>query len=123
MASDPLSRAFTALADPTRRDIVAHLAVVREATVSDLAEPHDMSIQAISKHIKVLEGAGLVSRARDAQRRPVRLEGEVLQLMTKWIERYRREWEDRFSRLDEVLAELGDEDQPATPDDQEHDQP
>jgi DNA-binding transcriptional ArsR family regulator len=106
-AGDELSRVFAALADPTRRDMVARLAV-GDATVNELAAPYDVSVQAVSKHIKVLEEAGLVSRTRDAQRRPCRLEPGVFDLMTKWIERYRREAEDRYQRLDEVLARMED---------------
>ena len=113
MAVDPLSRVFAALADPTRRDLVARLAV-RDATVNELAAPYDVSVQAVSKHLKVLEDAGLVSRSRDAQRRPCHLEAEVFDLMTKWIERYRREAEERFQRLDAVLAHLSDEEQTTT---------
>ena len=105
---DPLSQVFAALADPTRRDIVARLCA-GDATVGELAAPYDVSMQAVSKHLKVLEGAGLVTRGRDAQRRPVHLEAEVFDLMTKWIERYRREAEARYQRLDAVLAELNDE--------------
>ena len=105
MATDPLSRVFSALADPTRRDLVARLAV-GDAGVNQLAEPYDVSLQAVSKHLKVLEDAGLVSRTREAQRRPCHLEAEVLDLMTKWIERYRREAVERFRRLDTVLEEL-----------------
>lgn len=105
MAADPLDRMFAALADPTRRDIVARLAV-GDATVGELAEPYDVSVQAISKHLKVLEDSGLVTKTKDAQRRPVHLEAEVLDLMTKWIERYRRRAEERYQRLDAVLAEL-----------------
>ena len=108
MPADPLSRAFSALADPTRRDIVARLAS-GDAAVNELAEPYDVSVQAVSKHLRVLEGAGLVSRTRDAQRRPVHLEAEVFDLMTKWIERYRRQAEERFQRLDALLANLPDE--------------
>ena len=103
MAEDRLSRVFGALADPTRRDIVARLAV-SDATVGQLAEPYDVSVQAVSKHVKVLEDAGLVTRSRDAQRRPCHLDAEVFDLMTKWIERYRRAAEERFRRLDAVLA-------------------
>lgn len=103
--TDQLSRVFAALADPTRRDMVARLAV-GDATVNALAEPYDVSVQAVSKHVKVLEEAGLVSRSRDAQRRPVHLEAEVFDLMTKWIERYRRQAEERYQRLDAVLAQL-----------------
>jgi DNA-binding transcriptional ArsR family regulator len=104
-----LNRVFAALSDPTRRDMVARLAV-GDATVGDLAAPYDVSVQAVSKHLKVLEEAGLVSRSRDAQRRPVHLEAEVFDLMTKWIERYRRQAEERFSRLDDVLKEMRDDD-------------
>lgn len=103
---DQLSQVFGALADPTRRDIVARLAAAGEASVGELAEPYDMSVQAVSKHVKVLEEAGLVSRSRAAQRRPVHLEAEVLDLMSGWIERYRREAEERHRRLDDVLAGL-----------------
>ena len=105
MSEDHLSRAFAALADPTRRDIVSRLSA-GDATVGELAAPYDVSVQAVSKHLKVLEDAGLVSRTRDAQRRPCHLEAEVFDLMTKWIERYRRQAEERFARLDVVLAEL-----------------
>src|SRR3569623_3737497 len=114
MAADPLSRVFSALADPTRRDLVARLAD-GDATVNELAEPYAMSLQAVSKHLKVLEDAGLVSRGRDAQRRPVHLETEVLDAMTTWIERYRREPEERYRRLDDVLAAIPDQpaDQPS----------
>ncbi|HEX5189982.1 MAG TPA: metalloregulator ArsR/SmtB family transcription factor [Streptosporangiaceae bacterium] len=107
MAADPLSRVFAALADPTRRDMVARLAA-GDATVGDLARPYDLTVQAISKHLKVLADAGLVSRGRDAQRRPVHLEAEVFDLMTTWIERYRREAEDRYRRLDDILAAMPD---------------
>ena len=112
--SDALSLAFAALADPIRRDLVARLCA-GDATVGELAAPYDVSLQAISKHLKVLEGAGLVTRSKDAQRRPVHLEAEVFDLMTKWIERYRREAEARYRRLDAVLAEL---DQPPTDDEE-----
>ena len=112
MTADRLSRVFAALADPTRRDIVARLAIVDEATVNELAEPYDVTVQAISKHLKVLEDAGLVSRSRDAQRRPVHLEAEVLDLMTKWIERYRRRAEERYRRLDDVLRSMPDDGSP-----------
>ena len=109
--ADQLSRLFAALADPTRRDIVARLAV-GDATVGQLAAPYEVSVQAVSKHLKVLEDAGLVSRSRDAQRRPVHLESEVLELMTSWIERYRRAAEERYRRLDAVLAEMNAEKTP-----------
>lgn len=105
--ADELSRVFAALADPTRRDMVARLAV-GDATVGQLAAPYDVSIQAVSKHLKVLEDAGLVTRTREAQTRPVHLEAEVFDLMTKWIERYRRAAEDRYQRLDAVLAQMND---------------
>ena len=111
MSADPLNRVFAALADPTRRDMVARLSVA-DATVNELAEPYDVTVQAVSKHLKVLEDAGLVSRSRDAQRRPVHLEAEVFDLMTKWIERYRRQAEERYRRLDEVLAAMPDDTAP-----------
>jgi DNA-binding transcriptional ArsR family regulator len=114
--ADQLSRLFAALADPTRRDIVARLAV-GDAPVGELAAPYDVSVQAVSKHLKVLQEAGLVSRSRDAQRRPVHLEAEVFDLMTKWIERYRREAEERYRRLDAVLAEMNAEMHSGTNDD------
>jgi DNA-binding transcriptional ArsR family regulator len=108
VAADPLSRVFSALADPTRRDMVARLSLA-DASVHELAEPYDVSVQAVSKHLKVLEEAGLVSRPGDAQRRPVHLEAEVFDLMTKWIERYRRQAEERYRRLDDLLATLPDD--------------
>jgi DNA-binding transcriptional ArsR family regulator len=103
--SDRLSLAFGALADPTRRELVARLAT-GDATIGELAEPFDVSQQAISKHLAVLERAGLVTKTKHAQRRTVRLEAEVFDLMTKWIERYQRQVEERFARLDAVLAEM-----------------
>src|SRR5918996_1179352 len=106
--TDQLSRVFAALADPTRRDMVARL-TDGDATVGDLAAPYAVSIQAVSKHLKVLEEAGLVTRSRDAQRRPVHLEAEVFDLMTKWIERYRRQAEERYRRLDDVLRSMPDD--------------
>jgi DNA-binding transcriptional ArsR family regulator len=114
VADDRLSRVFAALADPTRRDIVARLSA-RDATVGELAAPYDVSVQAVSKHLKVLEDAGLVSRSRDAQRRPCHLEAEVFELMTAWIERYRAQAEERFRRLDAVLAEMTDDETTAPP--------
>jgi DNA-binding transcriptional ArsR family regulator len=114
VAADPLSRAFAALADPTRRDIVARLAS-GDATLTELAAPYDVSVQAVAKHLKVLEGAGLVSRAPDAYRRPVHLEAEVFDLMTKWIERYRRQAEERYRRLDELLRSMPDDVEPTPP--------
>ena len=112
-AEDELSRVFAALADPTRRDMVARL-TESDATVNELAEPYDMSVQAVSKHLRVLEDAGVVSRTRDAQRRPAHFEAEVFDLMTKWIERYRRQADERYRRLDTVLAELDTDQQPST---------
>ena len=107
--TDQLSRVFAALADPTRRDMVARL-TTGDATVNGLAAPYAVSVQAVSKHLKVLEEAGLVSRSREAQRRPVHLEAEVFDLMTKWIEKYRQQAEERYQRLDELLAEMNDTD-------------
>ena len=109
--ADQLSRLFAALADPTRRDMVARLAV-GDATVGQLAAPYDISKQAVSKHLRVLEDAGLVWRSREAQRRPVHLEANVFDLMTKWIARYQREAEERYRRLDAVLAAMNDTDSP-----------
>jgi DNA-binding transcriptional ArsR family regulator len=94
--------------------MVARLAA-GDATVNELAEPYDVTVQAVSKHLKVLEEAGLVSRSRQAQRRPVHLEAEVFDLMTKWIERYRREAEERYRRLDEVLQNMSDDVEPMPP--------
>jgi DNA-binding transcriptional ArsR family regulator len=108
-SDDRLSRVFGALADPTRRDIVARL-TVGDATVSQLGASYDVSLQAVSKHLKVLEEAGLVSRSREAQRRPVHLEAQVFDLMTKWIERYRLQAEERYRRLDSVLAAMDETD-------------
>lgn len=107
MTADPLSRAFAALADPIRRDLVARLAA-GDATVGELAEPYGVTLQAVSKHLRVLEDAGLVSRTREAQRRPVHLEPEAFGLMTTWIERYRLQAEARFRRLDELLRTIPD---------------
>ena len=111
MEDDGLSRIFAALADPMRRDMVARLAG-GDATVKELAGPYDVTLQAVSKHVKVLADAGLVSQTRDAQRRPCHLEAEVFDLMTKWIERYRRQAEERYERLDGVLAEIRGERRP-----------
>ena len=107
MAADELSRIFAALADPTRRDMVTRLAA-GAATVNQLAEPYQMSLQAVYKHLKVLEDAGVVSRPPGPQPRPARLEAEVFDLMDKWIERYRRQAEQRYRRLDAVLAQLNE---------------
>jgi len=114
VAADPLSRVFSALADPTRRDIVGRLAA-GDATVNELAAPYDVTVQAVSRHLKVLGDAGLVSRSREAQRRPVHLEAEVFDLMTKWIERYRRQAEERYRRLDDLLRTMPDEEEPTPP--------
>jgi DNA-binding transcriptional ArsR family regulator len=103
MAADTLSRAFSALADPTRRNIVARLAE-GDATVGQLAEPYRMTLQAVYKHLRVLEDAGLVSRPRGPQPRPVHLETTIFDVMDDWIERYRRRAEQRYRRLDAVLA-------------------
>jgi DNA-binding transcriptional ArsR family regulator len=111
VAADQLSRVFAALADPTRRDMLARLAV-SDATVGELAGPYDVSVQAVSKHIKVLTDVGLVTQRVDAQRRPCHLEAEVFDLMTKWIERYRQQAQDRYDRLDAVLAEMRDSERP-----------
>lgn len=116
MASDALSRVFTALGDPIRRELVARLAV-SDATVSELAAPHDISKQAISRHLSVLEDAGLVSRPGDAYRKPVHLEAEIFDLMTKWIDRYRRQAEERYQRLDDLLATMDTTETPADADD------
>ncbi len=102
---DRLDATFAALADPTRRAILARLAT-GEASVTELAEPFEMSQPAISKHLKVLERAGLITRGRDAQRRPRRLEAKPLGEATEWLERYRRYWETSFKRLDALLDEL-----------------
>ena len=112
MSRDQLSQVFAALADPTRRDLVARLSQ-GDASVGELAAPYRVTVQAVSKHLKVLEEAGLVTRSRDAQRRPVHLEAEVLDLMTAWIERYRAQAEERFQQLDELLDRMAaDEEQP-----------
>ena len=113
MSEDDLSATFAALADPTRRAILARLAT-GEATVSALAEPFAMSLPAISKHLKVLERAGLVSRGRDAQRRPCRIEAKPMQVAAEWLERYRQIWEAQYERLDALLAEMQGKPAPAT---------
>jgi DNA-binding transcriptional ArsR family regulator len=109
MTADTLSRVFSALADPTRRDMVARLAE-GDTTVSRLAEPYRMTLQAVYKHLRVLEDAGLVSRPPGPQPRSVRLETEVFDLMDTWIERYRRRAEQRYRRLDAVLAAMSEPD-------------
>ncbi|SRR5208283_305658 len=105
MAADPLSTTFAALADPTRRAILARL-VSGGASVSELAEPFDISMPAISKHLKVLERAGLIARGREAQWRPCRLHAGPLKDVANWAEHYRRFWEESFDRLDDYLREL-----------------
>src|SRR5580700_335393 len=100
-----LDATFAALADPTRRAILARLAL-GETSVTDLAKPFAMSMPAVSKHLKVLENAGLIARSREAQWRPCRIEPRALKSVDDWLERYRRFWEERFDRLDEYLREL-----------------
>lgn len=111
MADDRLSRVFAALADPTRRDIVARPSA-GNATVSQLAEPYDVSVQAVSKHLKVLEDAGLVRHDQGTPRAQRQLDAEVFDLMTKWIEKYRKQAEERFQRLDALLADMEHEEDP-----------
>jgi len=105
MAVDQLSNTFSALADPTRRAILGRLAE-GEATVNELAEPFPISVQAVSKHLKVLERAGLIARGRDAQWRPCRLQANPLKGVADWVEYYRRHWEESFDRLGSYLKEL-----------------
>lgn len=105
MAPDPLSQKFAALADPTRRAILARLCE-GEASVNQLAEPFDMSLAAVSKHLKVLERAGLISRGREAQWRPARLEPMALKGIAEWIEHYRRYWDQSFDRLEDYLRNI-----------------
>ena len=105
MSRDRLSATFSALADPTRRAILARLAL-GETSVSELAKPFDISGPAISKHLKVLESAGLIARSREAQWRPCRIEPNALKGVDHWLERYRRLWEERFDRLDDYLRTL-----------------
>ena len=105
MTADQLDATFSALADPTRRAILGRLAT-GETTVTDLAEPFDMSLPAISKHLKVLERAGLIARGRDAQWRPCRLDPAPLKEVAQWLEQYRQFWEQSFDRLESFLSEL-----------------
>ena len=105
MPSDRLSATFAALADPTRRAILARL-TSGEASVTELADPFEMSLPAVSKHLKVLERAGLIARGREAQWRPCRLSAGPLKDADEWLERYRRFWEESFDRLDEYLGEI-----------------
>ena len=113
MQTDPLSARFAALADPTRRAILARLSQ-GEASVGDLAEPFDISLPAVSKHLKVLEKAGLISRGKEAQWRPARLEPMALKGVAEWLEHYRRFWDQSFDRLDAYLNTIqkGDPDGP-----------
>lgn len=105
MSPDRLSLTFAALADPTRRAILSRL-TSGQTSVSELAEPHDMSLPAISKHLRVLERSGLIERSRDAQWRPCRLKAEPMKEAVDWLETYRRHWEESFDRLDAYLQEL-----------------
>jgi DNA-binding transcriptional ArsR family regulator len=105
LTEDRLDRTFAALADPTRRAILAKLAS-GEATVTELAAPFDMSLPAVSKHLKVLERAGLISRGRERQWRPARLDAGPIEEVAEWADRYRRFWDERYDRLDEYLGEL-----------------
>jgi DNA-binding transcriptional ArsR family regulator len=105
MPTDTLSTTFAALADPTRRDILARLAS-GEATVNELAEPFEMSLQAVSRHLKVLEHAGLITRGRQAQFRPCRFEAEPLDSALDWIERHRQVWAERFDKLEQHLRTI-----------------
>lgn len=114
MQTDPLSATFAALADPTRRAILARLSL-GEATVTELAEPFDMSFPAVSKHLKVLERAGLVARGRDAQFRPRRLQPEPLRAIDTWLETYRAMWDERLDRLEAYLAKLQQGDSDGSP--------
>jgi DNA-binding transcriptional ArsR family regulator len=102
-AADALSLTFFALADPTRRDILARLARLEELSVTELAEPFEISMPAISRHLKVLERAGLIARGREAQWRPARLQTEPLKDVDAWLERYRQNWEESFDKLDDFL--------------------
>jgi DNA-binding transcriptional ArsR family regulator len=111
MRTDPLTATFSALADPTRRAILARLAN-GEATVTELAEPFRMSLPGVSKHLKVLETAGLIVKGRDAQWRPCRLEGRPLRDVAAWMETYRRFWDESFERLDDYLQELQSKEKP-----------
>jgi DNA-binding transcriptional ArsR family regulator len=105
MTADPLSTTFAALADPTRRAILARLSN-GETSVGELASPFEISLPAVSKHLKVLERAGLIERGRSAQWRPCRLQAAPLKQVDEWVETYRRHWEERFDRLDDYLREL-----------------
>ena len=120
MEADPLSTTFAALSDPTRRAILARLAL-GEATVTELAAPFDMSLPGISKHLKVLQRAGLIEQGRHAQWRPCRLTPEPLRDVADWVGQYRRHWEESFERLDTYLRDLQDRQEQWNGDDDEHD--
>lgn len=115
MTTDTLSATFSALADPTRRAILARLSS-GEASVTELAAPFQMSLPAVSKHLKVLQKAGLIERGREAQWRPCRLRGERLKDVNDWVANYREFWEARFDRLDEYLQELQEQESPGSAD-------
>src|SRR6201988_1137454 len=119
IAEDKLSVTFAALADPTRRAILARLSQ-GEASVTELAKPFDLSLPGISKHLKVLQRAGLITQSRSAQWRPCRLEGGRLKEASDWVGEYRRFWDESFQRLDEVLQELVKEDQKRNDDEGDH---
>jgi DNA-binding transcriptional ArsR family regulator len=106
MTPDRLSNTFAALADPTRRAILARLASSGQASVTELAAPFQMTMPAVSKHLKVLERAGLIARSREAQWRPCRLEGQPLRDVADWMEQYRRFWDESFDRLDDYLQAI-----------------
>lgn len=118
-AEDRLNRAFMALADPVRRQILARLAL-GDATVNEIAQPFPVTVQAISKHLQVLEGAGLITRSREAQRRPCHLNTTALGPLAEWIENYRLQAEERFARLDKLLAETAHQDNREKEKDNEH---
>jgi DNA-binding transcriptional ArsR family regulator len=109
MPADRLSTILSALSDPTRRAIISRLAISGETSVTALAKPFRMSLPAVSKHLRVLEDAGLISRSRDAQWRPARLRAAPLKEVSDWVDRYRHFWEKRFDRLDNYLQELQEE--------------
>src|SRR3954453_18104588 len=106
MDTDPLTTTFAALADPTRRAILAKLATAGEATVNELAEPFDISLQAVSKHLKMLERGGLILRTREGQSRPCQIQAGALKDVADWLERYRKLWDERLDRLGEYLKEI-----------------
>lgn len=119
MAADHLSATFSALADPTRRAILARLSL-GEISVTELAQPFEMSLPAVTKHLKVLEKAGLITRGRHAQWRPCRLKAAPLQEVSDWVEQYRRHWEERLDRLGEYLKELQAQEAAPSPKEKKH---